>query len=58
MKPSRPPPNHLPAQVARKAARTLALAVRLYGNVMSGGLVAAILLLVAPSKITAERSSV
>lgn len=43
-----PTPLMLPLNLIGELARTLALAVRLYGNVMSGGLVAAILLLVAP----------
>lgn len=43
-----PTPLMLPLNLIGELARTLALAIRLYGNVMSGGLVAAILLLVAP----------
>ena len=43
-----PTPLMLPLNLIGELARTLALAVRLYGNVMSGGLVAAILRLVAP----------
>ncbi|HHW78621.1 MAG TPA: F0F1 ATP synthase subunit A [Xanthomonadaceae bacterium] len=43
-----PTPLMLPLNIIGELARTLALAVRLYGNVMSGGLVVAILLLVAP----------
>lgn len=43
-----PTPLMLPLNLIGELARTLALAVRLYGNVMSGGLVAAILLSVAP----------
>jgi F-type H+-transporting ATPase subunit a len=43
-----PTPLMLPLNIIGELARTLALAVRLYGNIMSGGLVVAILLLVAP----------
>lgn len=43
-----PTPLMLPLNLIGELARTLALAVRLYGNVMSGGLAAAILLLVMP----------
>ncbi|KAB2935630.1 MAG: F0F1 ATP synthase subunit A [Candidatus Contendobacter sp.] len=43
-----PTPLMLPLNLIGELARTVALAVRLYGNVMSGGLVAAILLLVTP----------
>ncbi len=43
-----PTPLMLPLNLIGELARTLALAVRLYGNVMSGGLAAAILLLVTP----------
>lgn len=43
-----PTPLMLPLNIIGELARTLALAVRLYGNIMSGGLLVAILLLVAP----------
>jgi F-type H+-transporting ATPase subunit a len=43
-----PTPIMLPFQVIGEISRTLALAVRLFGNVMSGTLVAAILLTLAP----------
>ena len=43
-----PTPLMLPLNIIGELARTLALAVRLYGNVMSGGLAAAILLMVTP----------
>lgn len=43
-----PTPLMLPLNIIGELARTLALAVRLYGNIMSGGLVVAILLLVVP----------
>jgi F-type H+-transporting ATPase subunit a len=38
----------LPFNVIGEVTRTLALAVRLFGNIMSGGMIAAILLTVAP----------
>jgi len=38
----------LPMNILGEISRTVALAMRLYGNVMSGGMVGAILLLVAP----------
>ena len=38
----------LPLNLLGEVARTLALAVRLYGNVMSGGIVVAILLVITP----------
>ncbi|MFO1425352.1 MAG: F0F1 ATP synthase subunit A [Candidatus Competibacteraceae bacterium] len=43
-----PTPLMLPLNLIGELARTVALAVRLYGNVMSGSLAAAILLLVTP----------
>ena len=43
-----PTPLMLPLNIIGELARTLALAVRLYGNVMSGAVVGAILLLVTP----------
>ena len=43
-----PTPLMLPLNLIGELARTLALAVRLYGNVMSGSLAATILLLVTP----------
>ncbi|MDS4041651.1 MAG: F0F1 ATP synthase subunit A [Candidatus Competibacter sp.] len=43
-----PTPLMLPLNLIGELARTLALAVRLYGNVMSGAVVGAILLLVTP----------
>jgi len=44
----RPSPFMLPFNVIGELSRTLALAVRLFGNVMSGGMIAAILLSVVP----------
>ncbi len=44
----RPTVLMLPFNVIGEFSRTLALAVRLFGNVMSGSMIAAILLLVAP----------
>jgi F-type H+-transporting ATPase subunit a len=44
----RPTPLMAPFNVIGEISRTIALAVRLYGNVMSGAVVAAILLSVAP----------
>ncbi|MBN2140229.1 MAG: F0F1 ATP synthase subunit A [Desulfovibrionaceae bacterium] len=44
----RPSPLMLPFNVMGEFSRTLALAVRLFGNVMSGNMIAAILLLIAP----------
>ncbi len=44
----RPTPLMLPFKVIGELSRTLALAVRLFGNVMSGTVIAAILLGVAP----------
>ena len=43
-----PTPLMLPFNVIGELSRTLALAVRLFGNVMSGGIIGAILLLLAP----------
>lgn len=43
-----PTPFMLPFNVIGEVSRTLALAVRLFGNVMSGAMIAAILLGVAP----------
>ena len=43
-----PTPIMLPLNLVGEVARTLALAVRLYGNVMSGAVVGAILLIVTP----------
>lgn len=43
-----PTPFMLPFNVISEFSRTLALAVRLYGNVMSGAIIAAILLGIAP----------
>jgi len=43
-----PTPLVLPLNIVGEAARTLALAMRLYGNVMSGAVVGAILLTVIP----------
>jgi F-type H+-transporting ATPase subunit a len=44
----RPTPLMLPFNVIGELSRTLALAVRLYGNIMSGAVLAAILLTFAP----------
>lgn len=44
----RPTPLMLPFNLMGEVSRTLALAVRLFGNVMSGTMVAAILLAIAP----------
>ena len=44
----RPTPLMLPFNVVGEFSRTLALAVRLFGNVMSGGMIGAILLALAP----------
>jgi F-type H+-transporting ATPase subunit a len=44
----RPSPFMLPFNVIGELSRTLALAVRLFGNVMSGTLIVAILLGIAP----------
>jgi F-type H+-transporting ATPase subunit a len=43
-----PSPFMLPFNILGEVSRTLALAVRLFGNVMSGSMIAAILLLIAP----------
>jgi F-type H+-transporting ATPase subunit a len=43
-----PTPIMLPFNIIGELSRTLALAVRLFGNVMSGALIAAILLAIAP----------
>ena len=44
----RPTPFMLPFNVMGEVSRTLALAVRLFGNVMSGAMIGAILLAIAP----------
>lgn len=44
----RPSPLMLPFNIISEASRTLALAIRLYGNVMSGTVIVGILLSVAP----------
>ena len=44
----RPTPFMLPFNVMGEVSRTLALAVRLFGNVMSGTMIGAILLAIAP----------
>ena len=44
----RPTPFMLPFNVIGEISRTVALAIRLYGNVMSGAVIAAILLTIAP----------
>jgi F-type H+-transporting ATPase subunit a len=44
----KPTPLMLPFNIMGEMSRTLALAVRLFGNVMSGSMIAAILLLIAP----------
>lgn len=44
----RPTPLMLPFNVVGEISRTLALAVRLFGNVMSGGMIGGILLILAP----------
>ena len=44
----RPTPLMLPFNIISEASRTLALAIRLYGNVMSGTVIVGILLSVAP----------
>lgn len=43
-----PTPIMLPFNIIGELSRTLALAVRLFGNIMSGSLIAAILLAIAP----------
>lgn len=45
---AQPTPIMLPFNVISELTRTVALAVRLFGNVMSGGLVAAVLLALVP----------
>lgn len=45
---ARPTLMMLPFNVVGEISRTLALAVRLFGNIMSGSMIAAILLVVAP----------
>jgi F-type H+-transporting ATPase subunit a len=44
----KPTPVMLPFNVMGEVSRTLALAVRLFGNIMSGTMIAAILLTIAP----------
>ena len=44
----RPTPLMLPFNIIGDFSRTLALAVRLFGNIMSGNMIAAILLVIAP----------
>lgn len=44
----RPTPFMLPFNIVSEASRTLALAIRLYGNVMSGTVIVGILISVAP----------
>jgi F-type H+-transporting ATPase subunit a len=43
-----PTPLMLPFNIIGEVSRTLALAVRLFGNVMSGAMIAAILLAIVP----------
>lgn len=43
-----PSPIMLPFNIIGEVSRTLALAIRLFGNIMSGGLIIAILLTIAP----------
>ena len=43
-----PTPLMLPFNIIGELSRTLALAVRLFGNMMSGAKIAAILLMIAP----------
>jgi len=45
---TRPTPLMLPFNISGEISRTLALAVRLFGNVMSSGMIGAILLVIAP----------
>ena len=45
---AQPTPFMLPFNVIGELSRTMALAVRLFGNMMSGAMIAAILLLVTP----------
>ncbi|MFZ2040552.1 MAG: F0F1 ATP synthase subunit A, partial [Desulfobacterales bacterium] len=44
----RPNPLMLPFNILGELSRTLALAVRLFGNMMSGSMIAAILVSIAP----------
>ena len=44
----RPTPLMLPFNITGEISRTLALAVRLFGNVMSGSMIGGILLAIAP----------
>jgi F-type H+-transporting ATPase subunit a len=44
----RPTPFMLPFNIMGEVSRTLALAVRLFGNIMSGAMIGAILLAIAP----------
>ncbi len=44
----RPTPFMLPFNIIGEVSRTIALAIRLFGNIMSGNLIAAILLSLAP----------
>lgn len=44
----RPTPLMLPINIIGELSRTLALAVRLFGNVMSGGMIGAIMLILTP----------
>jgi F-type H+-transporting ATPase subunit a len=44
----RPTPFMLPFNLIGEVSRTIALAIRLFGNIMSGNLIAAILLSIAP----------
>lgn len=44
----KPTPMMLPFNITGEISRTLALAVRLFGNVMSSSMIAAILLIIAP----------
>ena len=43
-----PTPLMLPFNIISELSRTLALAIRLFGNVMSGGMIIAILLTITP----------
>ena len=45
---ARPTPLMIPFNIIGELSRTLALAVRLFGNVMSGGLVVAVLVAIVP----------
>lgn len=44
----RPTPLMLPFNIIGEVSRTIALAIRLFGNIMSGSMIAAILLTIAP----------